>query len=150
MYSFNFKNKKINIIVGETPFGAPYTSGQNIYIPADKLNKKVLKHEIIHIYFRYFESQTLKDFCKEKNIVKIIRPKFKNEIKNPDTTYDIALVSPFGLISPAVTSPGSADFYTFANHWRPSTIQEINYYNRKLPFNQNYHPEEILAEIYSS
>jgi len=140
------------IINSGIQYDAPHTMGNCIVIP-ERYNASnfdyICNHEIIHIYFRYCKSRALQEFCQWKGIVKVNRPRMRGEITNPDTSYKTALKSPWGLISPVIYSPNDVKFITLKESWQLSKKQEIDFYNRTLPYEQNYHPEEILAELYS-
>ncbi len=151
------KNAKIygKIVVNEdVEFDLPHTLDDFIIIPKKILNlpdlDKIILHEATHIYFRYNRSQELIDFCRKNSIVMIQRPRLWNEITNPDTYYHTGLVMGDKIIFVVLVWELKKKYFTYdVPLIRKSTKEEINYYNKKLPFEQNYHPEEILAFLVS-
>ena len=131
----------------------PHTLGNIIILPLNVDNiTEVVRHEMMHIYFHFYKSQALKLFCKNKNIIKITRDLMPGEITNPDTYYHTGLYAGgiiifVALIHDVVTYKKA--YYVWNGHKiRPARRKEILYYDLTLPYKQNYHPEEILANIY--
>lgn len=147
-------------------FDLPHTLENIIIIPSHFLHfraknelsesekNKIIAHELFHIYFRYFRLRTLVSFRSMRSIVKIERNTFVGEITNPDTE-DFEGLKIGNKIIFKVLLDGGAKYIeksftaVFLNGWnvRPSTLYEKNLYEQLLPFNQNYHSEEMVAEL---
>jgi hypothetical protein len=120
----------------------------------ERIKNEIIAHELFHIYFRYFRLQTLVSFRSMRSIVKIDRNTFVGEITNPDTE-DFEGLKIGNKIIFKVLLDGGAKYIeksftaVFLNGWnvRPSNLYEKNLYEQLLPFNQNYHSEEMVAEL---
>jgi hypothetical protein len=143
-------------------YDLPHTLGSVIIIPDiyenDKDLSKIIFHELVHIYFRNFGTKYIEKFCADKGLVKIRRERVPNEITNPDTYYETALKYGNGHIFVALVDTGSylgiryfekKYFFTLDRDTRPATKEERQYYDITLPYNQNNHPEEMVAELLS-
>ena len=156
-YIENFDKKKLlkydglrfAIIKGFIEYGFPFTLEDVIFLPFNKINDAVIKHEYWHIYFRYYYSEFLNVFCKKFNIVKINRKIIKGEITNPDTDYFTGLVYEniiiFCVLFHKKTNYKVKYYVSEGRKVRRATNIERDIYNEILNFNQNYHPEEIIA-----
>jgi len=132
--------------------------------PAHPRFSSTILHELIHIYFRYHDSQALKDFCRKKNIHLMRRPQFPGEITNPDTYYYTCWVHEQRMYFCTLMHIGRGYekqyWCTETGLWlgtrnvnfgyRLCTPDEIRMYDDALPFHQNEHPEEMIAEYISS
>jgi hypothetical protein len=158
---FEENNIEVNIIVNEgVQFDLPHTLDNIIIIPKKFLStaglNDIIAHELFHIYFRFFDSNTLRSFRFIRSIVKLDRQPFVSEITNPDVEdyegllignkviFKVLLDGGTGYIEKYFTSiySGSKCLLT-----RPASSLEKNVYDQQLPFVQNYHSEEIIAEI---
>lgn len=156
--------KKYNIILyvvinDGIQYNLPHTLENIIIIPKYLINSKkldsVISHELFHIYFRYFNSETLKSFRSIRSIVKIFRRPFIGEITNPDVSdYEGILIGNKLIFK--VLFDGNDNYIEkyFTSLYlkgecisvRVSTSYEKDLYNQRLPFVQNYHSEEMIAE----
>jgi len=157
-------------------YNFPHTLDNIIIMPAQEYDEKdfysIINHELIHIMFKYFTSNLVKNFMDRTNMVRINRSIMPKEITNPDTSYFtglkynnkiifIALVHNIttytksyyttSSTTSSITSSTTSSTTSFAGSTGSickSTNEEIAYYDKHLPYLQNYHPEEILAELY--
>lgn len=129
-------------------YDLPHTMGYVIVIPQSMIDKdlrEICFHEALHVYMRYNCVSAIRTAMIKHDIVYTNRKRFSQEITNPDTTGKIALKYGNTLISPVIITPFVIRYVTYENgNWRSSNDVEIKYYQKKLPFPQNYHVEEIL------
>lgn len=133
-------------------FELPHTLDRLIIIPKKIATydiNEILRHELIHICFRYGGLRDLLyDYCRSMQITPIVRPKFEKEISNPDTRDYYGLAVGTKIIFIVLEKGPKKMYYTAENGvTRQATINEQSYYDKKLPYEQNYHPEEIIATI---
>lgn len=120
-----------------------------------------IAHEMLHIYFRYNASPTLERFMKLRNLCVLRRPRMPGEITNPDTYYHTGLMYEDRVYFVALTHVNDAcvkKYYCWPDTLlakftgsgiRECQFDEVTLFNAKLPFNQNEHAEEMLAECLS-
>lgn len=133
----------------------PHTLDDIIIIPLKYLNASqlnydiMMNHEIMHIYFHHYKCPILKHFCAKYHIIRINRQAMPGEITNPDTLYYTALKMDHRYIFIALIDGDPMyvkKYYVIDNNIiRPCTSAEQFYYDNRLPYSQNEHPEEILA-----
>jgi len=133
-------------------YDLPHTLGFIIILPENSSNlNEIITHELVHIYFRNYRTEIVRDFCKSKNIKTIERPRLMREITNPDTYYKTCLLCEGGAIFVALIDYTKFFLkkYYFTNGFtiRTATCAEIKLYDLTLPYEQNEHPEEMLAEL---
>lgn len=143
-------------------YNLPHTLDNIIIIPKNLINSSkldnIISHELFHIYFRYFDSTTLKSFRSIRSIVKIIRKPYIGEITNPDVADYEGIIIGNKLIFKVLFD--GVDNYIekyFTSKYiknecvstRISTSYEKYLYDQRLPFLQNYHSEEMIAEYCS-
>lgn len=133
-------------------YDLPHTMGCVVVIPKSLLSSpelpKICEHEIMHVFFRYNYSPKLTHFIKRMGYILIDRPHIRGEITNPDTRGKYGLPTKRGIVAPVLFSPADVRFITFNGKWRSSTSEEIAEYHYRLPFRQNYHPEEAWINIF--
>lgn len=140
----------VHIVINPEEHGAPFTLNKFIHFPHTNFSltefKQIFKHELCHIYFHLNHSQTLEDFRMRKGLVKINRSRRQHEITNPDTFDYEGLQLIDRIIYPVLYSPTHYELFVDD---RKATAEEIELYNAALPYRQNYHSEEIFAELIS-
>lgn len=150
---FNINMDVYFVINKDIEYNCPHTLGAIIIIPEDTDANDVIAHELLHVYFRNISRQVIFDFCKAKNIKAIIRPRMPREITNPDTNYNTCLLYGKGALFVALIDLTrffiKNYYYTDFKGIRFATPEEIRYYNLVLPYEQNEHPEEMMAEMLS-
>ena len=143
-------NMDVYVVINkDIEFDLPHTLDNIIIMPKKYIGSEyILQHELKHIYFRYFKCNLIDKFCNDHNIIIIKRTKTPAEITNPDTYYNCGLNCPDRIIFVVLEWGPVSKYYVYMKHIKkvlPANTAEINYYNKKLPYSQNYHPEEILA-----
>jgi hypothetical protein len=140
-------------------YDLPHTLGQIIILPVhleySRDLSKIICHELVHIYFRIFSTTTVADFCGYKNIVRLRRNRMSAEITNPDVYYYSGLMyGKNSAIFVALEDIGAGlekRYYVAGpNFCRKASVAEIYYYDLCLPYSQNDHPEEMIAEMLAS
>lgn len=153
-------------------YDLPHTLDNIIILPPRfKDNMYIIAHEFMHVYFRNYRSAALIEFAARRGIVYINRPLMPREITNPDTAYHTGLkISGGAIVFIALEWAARETYYTYsANKFaegpskcskgpskcskgniRRATAAEIREYNTRLPYPQNYHPEEILAGLFAN
>lgn len=140
------------VICSDAQYKLPHTVADIIILPLTLTADvpKTIRHEIIHIIFRKNPNHpAIHAFARDYNMVRIAVPKSLNYHVNPDTADQWGLIRGNHIIT-AILLPGESHYriayYTiYGKRWHHSTIADINYYNNALPFEQNYHPHEMIA-----
>lgn len=148
------KHNAYVILNKDIEYNFPHTL-DNLIIVFEPPTYKLIIHELTHIYFRRNPMcNIVVSFCRANNIVILKRNKLDREITNPDTYYFTGLYYARRIIFIALMHSGTTYrplYLTYiGGQIRRATTKEITYYNNILPYGQNYHPEEILAEIISA
>ena len=138
----------------------PHTLEDIIILPWHMRNASIatmiqtLHHELMHVYFHHYPCRALGEFCTREGIIRIRRPWMRGEIINPDTTYHTGMWCPVtGVILFIALIDNGREHYDKAYHAmnsadiRPATEWERRWYDWRLPYEQNEHPEEIIATI---
>ncbi len=149
--------KNINVRIVFTKknieYGLPHTLQNIIIIPLNSINlgniNSIIDHELIHIYCRY--NTILPNTI--PYLFKIKRPFFYGEITNPDTIDFEGMYIGSNIVFIVLmhdTDSYKKIYYSFCEkkkYLRRAFYSEIKTYNKRLPFNQNYHSEEIIAVL---
>lgn len=157
---FNLPHTLDNIVIIPFSFARPSFSlcEKEDKKEVNERKNKIISHELFHIYFRYFDSPSLRSFRSVRSIVKLERNTFVGEITNPDTEdfegLQVGNKIIFKVLFDSTNNLNNAyfekyfvAFFSSIWHIRPATLYEKKKYDQQLPFNQNYHSEEMIAEM---
>ena len=151
---------RVRVILNhQIEYNLPHTLENIIVLPvtAHAVSENILLHELTHIYVRTCRPN-LDSFRAQLGLVRIQRKQFYGEITNPDTSGYEGLLDRDRIIFVALFhgkenyvsryfTAYMGDSENIFGRIREASDDERNFYDRRLPYHQNYHSEEILAEL---
>lgn len=144
------------LIFSNAQYKLPHTVADIIVLPFKSLRnvRETIRHELIHILFRVNPRHNLiNKFVMKYKMVRVNLPPHLNFKVNPDTPDQWGLLRGNKIIT-KILHPGET-FYKIRTYtiirgdWYIASQDDLAYYNRMLPFNQNYHPHEMIANLIS-